>query len=377
VLLRLAPLVVLVVLLAACGGEPAAEVDDAPTPATTPTPEVTEMATPEDEPESTPTPAADLGAGITVVTTVFPLASIAEEIAPGADVTLLTSSGQDPHDLELSPADRALLESADVVLYMGDLDFQPQVEAAVASATGEVVSVADVAGSGNLRDFDAHSHDDDHADEDDEHSDDDADDGHGHDDETTDDGHDDDEASDDTRTGDIEAVDPHIWFDASIMAEVAEEVAEALAAVDAEHADGYRENGEALHDELLALDEELDTLLSECTFDTAIVSHEAYSYLLEPRGLEQAGVSGAGGHGDASPQRLAELVDRIRAEGISAVLAEPLEGRSDAEALAREAGVDLLEIDPLEIGTDELNALGYPAALRQQAETFATALECG
>jgi zinc transport system substrate-binding protein len=107
------------------------------------------------------------------------------------------------------------------------------------------------------------------------------------------------------------------------------------------------------------------------------VSHEAYAYLLEPRGFEQAGVSGAGGHGDASPQRLAELVERIRADGIPAVLAEPLEGRSDAEALAREAGVELLEIDPLEIGTDELDALGYPAALRQQAEAFATALQCG
>jgi zinc transport system substrate-binding protein len=312
--------------------------------------------------DTTPDEVADdaLGEGVTIVTSVFPLASIAQDIAPGAEVTLLTSSGQDPHDLELSPQDRALIESADVVLYMGDIDFQPQVESAVADATGEVVAVTDVAGPGALRDFDGHSHDggDDHGDDDDDEH-----------------GHDDDDDGDDH--GDDDGVDPHIWFDAAVMAEVAEEIGEAIAAIATEDGDAIRERAEAKHDDLLALDSEIDEILSDCTRDVAIVSHDAYSYLFEPRGLEQEGISGAGGHGDASPQRLAELTERIRDEGILAVLAEPLEGRADAEALANEAGVDLLEIDPLEIGSDALFAQGYAGALRQQAETFAEALECG
>jgi zinc transport system substrate-binding protein len=288
-------------------------------------------------------------------------------------VRLLTSSGQDPHDLELSPADRALIETADIVIYMGDIDFQPQVEAAVGDAAGEVVSVAEVVGAGNLRDFDGHSHDEDG----DTHEDEGEDDGHGHGD---DDGHGDEEdvrADDDGHGDEPAAVDPHIWFDAAIMAEVAEAIGEALAAVDPDRAEEYGEAAGAVHDELVALDAELDELLGGCARDTAIVSHAAYAYLLEPRGLEQEGISGAGGHGDASPQRLATLHDRIRGEGIPAVLAEPLEGRADAEALAREAGVELLEIDPLEVGTDGLLAQGYADALRAQAEVFAEALECG
>lgn len=320
------------------------------------------------------------GEGITVVTTVFPLASMAEEIAPGADVRLLTSSGQDPHDLELSPGDRALLETADVVLYMGDLDFQPQVESAVADATGEVVAVSDVVGAGNLRaiedhDDDGHGHDDS---DDDGHG---PDDGHGHDDghddSDDDDGHDADaEAHDGDDAHDDEGVDPHIWFDAGLMAEVAEGIGEALAAVDAGAAADYRADAGALGDELRALDEELDALFDDCARETALVSHEAYIYLLEPRGLEQEGISGAGGHGGASPQRLAELTDRVRDESIPAVLVEPLEGRADAESLANEAEVELIEIDPLEIGSPELLAVGYAEALRQQAQAFATALEC-
>jgi zinc transport system substrate-binding protein len=350
--LRFIALSVALLLLTACGDDQTQAEPDQTGAGTDPTPEATA------EPER------ELGAGLTVATTVFAPTSMTQDIAPGADVRLLTSSGQDPHDLELSPADRALIETADVVIYMGDLDFQPQVEAAVADARGEVVSVAEVAGDGNLRDFEAHSHEEDgDAQEDD--------DGHGHDDE---DGHDDGEGE---APGDGPGVDPHIWFDPAIMAEVAEEIGEALAAADPDSAAGYREAAGALQNELVALDEELDALLAGCARDTAIVSHAAYAYLLEPRGLEQEGISGAGGHGDASPQRLATLSDRIRQEGITAVLAEPLEGRADAEALAREAGVELLEIDPLEVGTDDLLAQGYSGALRAQAEAFAEALECG
>ncbi len=59
------------------------------------------------------------------------------------------------------------------------------------------------------------------------------------------------------------------------------------------------------------------------------------------------------------------------------MLAEPVEGRADAEALANEAGVDLLDIDPLEIAHEGLAAMRFPDALRDQAEAFATALACG
>lgn len=327
---RLVPLLALLVLTAACG---------------------TDATDPED-PAAAQGGADGTGAGLTVVTTTFPLASMAGDIAPGADVRLLTSSGQDPHDLELSPTDRALIETADVVLYLGDIDFQPQVETAVADASGQVVAVAEVVGPSGLRTLDDHAHDDD-----------------------TD--HHEDEAAEDHGDEEGAAVDPHVWFDAGAMAEVAEAIGEALAAADEAGAATHRAAGEALHDALLALDDDLDSLLSGCARDTAIVSHEAYAYLLEPRDLEQEGISGAGGHGDASPQRLAELTDRIRAEGIPAVLAEPVEGRADAESLAAEAGVALLEIDPLEIGTDDLLAVGYPEALRAQAATFAEALGCG
>ncbi|MBW3670062.1 MAG: hypothetical protein KY432_00150 [Acidobacteria bacterium] len=51
------------------------------------------------------------------------------------------------------------------------------------------------------------------------------------------------------------------------------------------------------------------------------------------------------------------------------------EGKTQDEFLGQlsEAGVELLEIDPLEVGAPEAD---YPALLRAQADAFARALEC-
>ncbi|MDQ3974142.1 MAG: metal ABC transporter substrate-binding protein, partial [Actinomycetota bacterium] len=239
--------------------------------------------------------------------------------------------GQEPHDLELSPGDRVLLERADVVAYLGDIGFQPQIEQAVRSSGGQVVSAADVAGD-RLLPVDG------------------AEEGAG--------------------------ADPHLWFEPAIMADLAAAVGEAFAEADPPGAERYAANARALRDAFLRLDGELDALLERCEFDQVIVSHEAYAYLLEPHGLRQEGVSGAGGHVEASPQRVAELAARVRAERIPAVLVEPVEGRADAEAVAAEAGVELVELYSLDIVTDDQAAKGLLRLLLEQGQAVARVARC-
>ncbi len=266
--------------------------------------------------------------GVLAVSTVFPLAWIAQQVAPDAQHVFLGQGGQEPHDLELSPGDRQAVETADVLLYLGDIGFQPQVEQAAAeAASGEVVAVSEAVGEGAL-----------HARED--------------------------------------TVDPHVWFDAGLMARVAARTGEAFAAADPGGAAAYEANATALAADLELLDRELAAVLSGCRFSEAIVSHEAYGYLLEPHGLAQRGIAGTNPEAGASPAQLAELTEHIRTTGVTAVIAEPVEGRTDAEALAQEAGVRLLEINPLEIVSDQEFEVGYIELLRQQASTFAQALEC-
>ena len=339
----------MIALLAACG-EPPAEEDPAGLDAATaePTEEGEEDSGAEDTSDtdgSEDEDAAEAGAGLTAVSPVYPLQWVAQQVAPAAEVSLLTDQGEDPHDIELSPRDRELIEVADAVLYMGDLDYQSQVETAVEAASGHVVSFAEAVGTETLRTWADHDH-----------------------------SHDDDHAHDDT------AYDPHAWFDAAGMAVTTRAIGEAFAEIDPDAAETYTENADALAAEFVDLDSEISEMLGgSCTYDYVVVSHEAYAYLLEPFGHEQEGVSGAGGHGPASPQRIAELADRIADEGIEYVLTEPIEGREDAEGVAQEAGVELLEIYSLEVvdEQDHFDTHGFLELLRQQAETAATALDCG
>jgi zinc transport system substrate-binding protein len=246
----LVPLLAVPLLLSGCGTQAASSSDD--------------LATTQD---------AAAGAGLTAVAAVYPFAWLAQQVAPGAEVDLLQGA-QEAHDLDLSPMQRAAVETADVVLFTGPIDYQPQVEQAVRSARGAVVSASEVAGEDALLPAAAGAHDHDeeqHGSESDESQ---PDEPHGeaaH------------SSAGETPEGEVEAVDPHLWFDPAIMAEVALATGEAFAQADPGEAATYRSNATQVAAQLRSLDSELAGLLGgQCRFDEAIVSHAAYGYLLTP-----------------------------------------------------------------------------------------------
>jgi zinc transport system substrate-binding protein len=333
----LAVLAPLAVLLAACGDETAAPGAD-----------------------------PDGGSGgdrVAAVAAVYPLAWIAQEVAPDAEVTLLNAGGLEAHDLEITPSQRQGIETAEVVLFVGDIGYQPQVEAAVESAEGEVVSLAEVAGSDRLLEPLEDAHGDEHAGEAEESG----------------EGDEADEADEADEHADEEdaVVDPHIWFDPEVMAETALRTGEAFATSDPDNASTYRDNATALSEELADLQGAFEeTLGGDCRHGETIVSHQAYGYLLGPYGIQQHGVTGINPEAGASSAELAEIVEEIEREGFEHVLTEPVEGREGAETVAREAGVDLLEISPLDAVTPDQAETGFITLAREQAEQFAIALGC-
>jgi zinc transport system substrate-binding protein len=275
-------------------------------------------------------------AGLLIAATPWPLAWLAESIAPGAEIQGLGAAGQDPHDLDLAPGDQELLQRADLVVHIGDVGFQPQVERAAGRRDGPVVAVAEEARSLLLPA--AHE----------EHGP-----GEG-----------------------VGAVDPHVWFDARTLAATAPAIAQALAEQDPANAAAYRSRAAATAAALRGLHQQVAAMLGRCRVRNAVVSHAAFAYLLAPHGLSQLSVSESAGHGDPSPAHLAELATTVRSQRLAAVLAEPVEGRDAARTLARETGVALRDVDALENPPAADQVLGYPALLRRQAETFADVLEC-
>lgn len=295
---------------------------------------------------------------VSVVASFYPLQFVAERVG-GADVDVqnLTPAGAEPHDLELTTRDVLTLESAEMVLTLSG--FQPALDDALAEVDGpEVVDAVAAEDDGPDGHADhEHQHDDGHAEHDHEHEHE----GHGHD-HAHDDGH--------GHSG----TDPHFWLDPTRLAGVAEQVGDALAAIDPEHAESYAANAAALVQELTGLDEDFAAALSSCSQQVIVVSHEAYGYLAARYGFDQAGIAGLDPENEPSPARLQEIAQVIRSEDVTTIFTESLINPDVAEALADELGITVQRLDPLETLT--VPSADYLSVMRTNLTALTTALEC-
>lgn len=136
-----------------------------------------------------------------------------------------------------------------------------------------------------------------------------------------------------------ESGDPHVWLDPVLMAEVVEVVAGALGADPA-----------PVVAELEALHGRYEAGLADCDRRLVVTAHEAFGRLADRYGLEQEALAGLEPDQEPDPARLADLVDLVRAEGVTTVFTEEKASPEVAEALAREAGVDTAVLDTIETG---------------------------
>jgi zinc transport system substrate-binding protein len=232
---------------------------------------------------------ADAEGGRTVVASLYPLAFAAERIAgPGWEVIDLTPPGTEAHDVELSLQDRAAIEDADVVVYLGPVDFQPQIEQAVEETDARVVAV-----------WDAGPSDDGSA-----------------------------------------TIDPHAWLDPVLFAGMVDRIGDAL---DRPVAAGR------LRAELDELDRRYRDGLANCEADTMVVSHEAFGYLARRYGLDQVGLAGLEPEGEPTAAALREAAAVLAEADAGAVFSEAgEEARRIAETVAADAGVAALPLSTLE-----------------------------
>ncbi|MGH2772856.1 MAG: metal ABC transporter substrate-binding protein [Actinomycetota bacterium] len=261
---------------------------------------------------------------ISVVASLYPLAFLAEEVGGRfVQVRNLTPHGAEPHDLELKPAQVALLGEAGLVLYLGG-GFQPSVRDALTGGSGNAVDL--LAGQKELS------------------------------------------------TGSASGkLDPHVWLAPARAAEMARVVRQRLEAVDRRHGAIYRANAASLTQRLEALDAEFSQGLKQCARRAIVTSHEAFGYLAEAYRLEQIGVSGLDPEAEPTPGRLKQAVDFIRRTGATTVYFESLVSPAVARTLAREAGVATAELDPIEgkpAGGD------YFSEMRRNLAQLRKGLEC-
>lgn len=309
------------------------------------------------QPDGTSAAAAGEGSKLTVMASFYPLQYVTEQV--GGDlvtVESLTPPGAEPHDLELSPAAVASLESAGAVVYLSG--FQPAVDDAIEQASPE--HVLDVSAQADLES--GHSEAEHAAEGETEGAH--AGDAEGHAEES---GH----AGEEKEHG---GKDPHFWLDPLRLATAANAVADELGEADPDNAAAYKANAEALAGKLTALDSDLTEGLGTCENRTIVVSHEAYGYLANKYELEQVGIAGLEPDTEPSPARLAEIGEVVRNEGVTTIFTESLVNPKVAETLAEDLKIGTAVLDPLEGQAD--GDADYEQVMRQNLQALRGALSC-
>jgi zinc transport system substrate-binding protein len=269
------------------------------------------------------------GSSRTAVASFYPLAYAARRIlGPGWEVIDLTPPGTEAHDVELTLEARTAIEDADMVIYYGDLGFQPQVEAAVEDAGGVVV------------------------------------------------------AANGPKAGDARE-DPHLWLWPQLyLTRVVTAVYRGIDDSQGTDSDGYYRRYRQLVRDLQGLESRYQRTLvgprsraSSCRHDVLIVPHEAFGYLVIPYHFRQFGLAGPVPEGEPTAARLAEAEQLIESGQAGAVFYEPADEQSRrvAESLAADAAVPTLPLSTLE---SQPPAGDYISVMEENLDSLREGLGC-
>ena len=269
---------------------------------------------------------------LTVVTTVYPLMYFTERIGGvELDVRPLVSAGVEVHTFEPTPADIQLLASADLIVANG-LGLEPWLDRAIAAigdSAAAVIKASNVKGARQDKN-DAHRWD------------------------------------------------PHLWLDPVLAAAQVARLRDALVAADPGATATFVTNSATLLEDLAILDSIYASRLAECTQRHFVTTHAAYGYVAERYRLEQISIAGLTPEAEPSPRDLADLVEQVRALGLTHVLVEPSLSSRIAETLAAETSLELLPIHQL--GSVTLSELAdsndYLGLMRANIDSLTTALGC-
>lgn len=174
------------------------------------------------------------------------------------------------------------------------------------------------------------------------------------------------------------ARDPHIWLDPTQAVRMTGIIRDKLIEIDPAGQDEYMESSEAFIKELTRLDQEYRAALANCSRRDIVVGHDAFRYLGARYNLNIIPISGLTSGEEPSPRRMAGIARYIREKKIEYIFIEPLAPLAAVQAVARETGVKVLELNPIEgITKDEAKSgMGYTALMKDNLSNLKKALDC-
>jgi zinc transport system substrate-binding protein len=266
-----------------------------------------------------------------VVASFYPMYEFARQVAgERAQVLSLVPPGVHGHDWEPSPQDIVQVRRARAFVYNG-AGFEPWAEKLIKEAAGPATVV--VAASAGL---------------------------------TV------------ARAGTNGDTDPHVWLDPVLARSEVEAIRAALERSDPTGKAAYADNARAFSARLDALNLSFEAGLRDCSRREVVVSHAAFGYLTRRYRLEQISVMGLIPEAEPSPAALAGIVRQARQRKVAAIFLEPMVSPRLAETLAREIGVRILPLNPVEGVTTEEAKEGttYVDLMARNLESLRAGLGC-
>ena len=161
---------------------------------------------------------------------------------------------------------------------------------------------------------------------------------------------------------------PHVWLDPRLASHAVKNILSALQKADPLHAARYATNAESYLKKLEDLDAELRQFLQPVRDKPFVTSHDAYAYFVQRYELRLAGVVERVPDIEPSPRELANLYQTIREKKATVIFAEPQFSSKLVRQMARDLGLEVAELDPMETG--EPTASAYEEGMRRIAGTL-------
>ncbi len=247
-----------------------------------------------------------------VVVTIAPLAGLVGPLLPeDEEVGIVIPPGRSVHGYEPSPADRAMLERAELVVCVG-LGLEGSLDGVLDAIEkrGKLIRFADVVGISA-----DHDHDHDHGDHDHHHH----------------------------------AADPHLWLDPDLCMELIDAVAQRVHAAPRTEED--RQRNSEVHYQLRgsceAMKSSYAALLEPYRGAALVTHHDAWSRLLDPLGIKVAAVIRPIEGAEPTPAELAAAQRAIERREAVGIIIEPQFDAAWPRRIAAEAGVPVAVLDPI------------------------------
>jgi zinc transport system substrate-binding protein len=141
--------------------------------------------------------------------------------------------------------------------------------------------------------------------------------------------------------------DPHIWLDPVISISIIRKIEKALSAKDPARTSYFKKRAADYIEKLMELDREIADTVATFRTKEYITFHQGWNYFSHRYSLKLAGVIEEGPGKEPSPRHLNRILAELRRMEVKVIFAEHQFSPRIAEAIADEAGGNVLFLDPV------------------------------